>query len=242
MLQKAPLLKREVEVNCVTAQFIAKRQEIKARMEAASQWRAELAAKHNKMQASFSLCARRGEPWQEMSNPNYQAEVDSNEMTEGEKNKLVAELAKLRVRQQKLESKVAKYKACEDFLLKPSDKLPDSDCGACPKMAPEHMLAWEHGDPVVRAIIRKHETHSATNRNLIKNLVILSDDYQKSQHDLEALLWEHDTTKIIMLLSKLFMVYRAAFRSTESHHLKIKFFVVLNATLLQETLRAQSHM
>lgn len=94
----------------------------------------------------------------------------------------------------------------------------------------------------MRAIIRKHETLSATNQNLIKNLVILSDDYKKSQHDLEALLWEHDTTKIVMLLSILFMVYRVVFRSTESHHLKIKFFVVLNAIFLPEILRAQTHI
>lgn len=49
MLQKTLLLKREVEVNHVTAELIAKRQEIKARMEAASQRRAELAVKHHKM-------------------------------------------------------------------------------------------------------------------------------------------------------------------------------------------------
>lgn len=33
-----------------------------------------------------------------MSNPNYQAEVELNEMTEGEKNKLVEELEDLTVR------------------------------------------------------------------------------------------------------------------------------------------------
>lgn len=77
---------------------------------------------------------------------------------------------------------------------------------------------------------------------MIKNLVILSDDYKKSPHDLEALLWEHDTTKIVMLLSMLFMVYRAVFRSTELRHLKIIFFVVLNAIFLQEILRAQTHI
>ncbi|KAM6255879.1 uncharacterized protein CCDC197 [Spheniscus humboldti] len=148
--QKTLLLKRGVEVSHVTAELVAKRQEIKARMEAASQRRAELAAKRNKMQ-------------------------------------------------QKLERKVAKYQVYEDFLLKTGDKLPDSDCGPCPKITPEHMLAWEHGDPLVRAIIRKHKTLSATNQNLIKNLVILSDDYKKSQHDLEALLWEHDTTKTSLM-------------------------------------------
>ncbi|KAM6392597.1 LOW QUALITY PROTEIN: uncharacterized protein CCDC197 [Pluvialis apricaria] len=110
-----------------------------------------------------------------------QAEVELNETTEGEKNKLAAELEKLRVGQQKLERKVAKYEVYEDFPLKTGGKLPDK----------------HGGDPVVRAIIRKHETLSAKNQNTIMN-VILSDDYKKSQHDLEALLWEHDTTKIML--------------------------------------------
>lgn len=57
-----------------------------------------------------------------------------------------------------------------------------------------------------------------------------------------TLLWEHGTTKIVVLLSMLFMVYRVLFRSTESHHLKIKFPVVLNVIFLQEILRAKSHM
>lgn len=48
-LQKTLLLQRMVKVNRVTAELIARRQEIKVRMEAVSQWRAELAAKHNKM-------------------------------------------------------------------------------------------------------------------------------------------------------------------------------------------------
>jgi len=101
----------------------------------------------------------------------------------------------------------------------------------------------EHsGDPTVRAIVRKHETLSGTNQKLIRKLVILSDDYKKNQHDLETLLWEHDNTKIVMLLSMLFMVYRAVFRSTESHHLQILFFGVLNGMFLQEILRPQTHI
>lgn len=41
----------------------------------------------------------------------------------------------------------------------------------------------------------------------------------------------------------LFMVYRVVFRSTESHHLKIKFFfVVPNAIFSQEILRSQTHI
>ncbi|XP_019374174.1 PREDICTED: uncharacterized protein LOC109298497 isoform X2 [Gavialis gangeticus] len=119
----------------------------------------------------------------------YQVEAKLNEMKEREINKLVAELEKLRVRQQKLQKKVEKYKVYEDFLLKITDKLPDN--------------YLEYGEEsLVRAIIRRHETLSATNQSLIKNLIALSDDYEKGQHDLEALQREHDTRKL-MLISEL---------------------------------------
>lgn len=45
-----------------------------------------------------------------------------------------------------------------------------------------------------------------------------------------------------MLLSTLFMVYRMVFGSTESEHLKIKFFVVLKDIFLQEILRIQNYI
>lgn len=54
-------------------------------------------------------------------------------------------------------------------------------CGPFP-LCPSTDYLERGEDPVVRNIVRRHETLSATIQNLIKNLVILSDDYQKSQH------------------------------------------------------------
>lgn len=52
-------------------------------------------------------------------------------------------------------------------------------CGPFP-LCPSTDYLDDSRDSVVTAIIRKQETLSATNQNLIKNLVILSDDYKKS--------------------------------------------------------------
>ncbi|XP_050809276.1 uncharacterized protein CCDC197 isoform X2 [Gopherus flavomarginatus] len=185
-LQKTLVLKKEVEVDRVTAELIAKRQEFKERMEAVAQRRAQFAKKQqdSRNQAlKFDKFLKESDVKRRRALQKYQAEVKMNEIKQREIDKLVAELEKLKVRQQKLQKKVAKQKVYEDFLLKVIDQLPDN----YPKYG---------ADSVIGAIIRRHETLSATNQTLIKNLITLSDDFEKSQHDLETLQREHDTTKL----------------------------------------------
>ncbi|XP_050809275.1 uncharacterized protein CCDC197 isoform X1 [Gopherus flavomarginatus] len=188
-LQKTLVLKKEVEVDRVTAELIAKRQEFKERMEAVAQRRAQFAKKQqdSRNQAlKFDKFLKESDVKRRRALQKYQAEVKMNEIKQREIDKLVAELEKLKVRQQKLQKKVAKQKVYEDFLLKVIDQLPDN----YPKYG---------ADSVIGAIIRRHETLSATNQTLIKNLITLSDDFEKSQHDLETLQREHDTTKLMLI-------------------------------------------
>ncbi|XP_019337193.2 uncharacterized protein CCDC197 isoform X1 [Alligator mississippiensis] len=191
-LQKTLVLKKEIEVDRVTAELIAKRQEFRERMKAVARRRAEFTKKQQDCRTQalkFDKFLKDTAVKRRCAVQKYQAEAKLNEMKEREINKLVAELEKLRVRQQKLQKKVEKYKVYEDFLLKITDKLPDN--------------YLEYGEEsLVRAIIRRHETLSTTNQSLIKNLIALSDDYEKGQHDLEALQREHDTRKL-MLISEL---------------------------------------
>ncbi|XP_067403195.1 uncharacterized protein CCDC197 [Emydura macquarii macquarii] len=191
-LQKTLVLKKEVEVDRVTTELIAKRQEFKERMEAVAKRRAQLAKKQqdSRNQAlKFDKFLKESEVKRRRAVQKYQAEVKMNEIKQREIDKLVAELEKLKVRQQKLQKKVATHTIYGDFLLKIIDQLPDN--------------YLEYGaDSDIGAIIRRHETLTATSQTLRKNLISLSDDYEKSQHDLEALQREHDTTKL-MLISEL---------------------------------------
>ncbi|CAM2116227.1 uncharacterized protein CCDC197 isoform X1 [Caretta caretta] len=188
-LQKTLVLKKEVEADRVTAELIAKRQEFKERMEAVAQRRAQFAKKQqdSRNQAlKFDKFLTESNVKRRRALQKYQAEVKTNEIKQTEIDKLVAELEKLKVRQKKLQKKVAKQKVYEDFLLKIIDQLPDN--------------YLEYGaDSVIGAIIRRHEMLSATNQTLIKNLITLSDDFEKSQHGLETLQWEHDTTKLMLI-------------------------------------------
>ncbi|XP_043405105.1 uncharacterized protein CCDC197 isoform X2 [Chelonia mydas] len=188
-LQKTLVLKKEVEADRVTAELTAKRQEFKERMEAVAQRKAQFAKKQqdSRNQAlKFDKFLKESNVKRRRALQKYQAEVKMNEIKQREIDKLVAELEKLKVRQKKLQKKVAKQKVYEDFLLKIIDQLPDN--------------YLEYGaDSVIGAIIRRHEMLSATNQTLIKNLITLSDDFEKSQHDLETLQREHDTTKLMLI-------------------------------------------
>ncbi|XP_074854840.1 uncharacterized protein CCDC197 [Carettochelys insculpta] len=188
-LQKTLILKKEVEVDCVTAELVAKRREFEVRMEAVAKRRAQFAKKQQESRnqaLKFEKFLKEGEVKRRRALEKYQAEVKLNEIKQREIDKLVAELEKLKVRQQKLQKKAAKHKVYEDFLLQTIDRLPDEGlgCGA---------------DSVIGAVIRRHETLLATNQTLIKNLIALSDDYENSQHDLETLQREHETTKLMLI-------------------------------------------
>ncbi|XP_034623941.1 uncharacterized protein CCDC197 isoform X2 [Trachemys scripta elegans] len=187
-LQKTLVLKKEVEVDRVTAELIAKRQEFKERMEAVAQRRAQFAKKQqdSRNQAlKFDKFLKESDVKRRRALQKYKAEVKMNEIKQREIDKLVAELEKLKVRQQKLQKKVAKQKVYEVFLLKVIDQLPDN--------------YLEYGTDSVIGAIRRHETLSATNQTLIKNLITVSDDFEKSQRDLETLQREHDTTKLMLI-------------------------------------------
>ncbi|XP_006133738.1 uncharacterized protein CCDC197 [Pelodiscus sinensis] len=198
-LQKTLILKKEVEFDHVTAELIAKRREFKERMEAVAKQRAQFAKKQqdSRNQAlKFDKFLKENDVKRRRALQKCQAEVKINEIKQREIDKLVAELEKLKVRQQNLQKKAAKHKVYEDFLLKMIDLLPDNDlgCGA---------------DLVIGAVIRRHDMLLSTNQTLIKNSIALSDDYEKSQRDLETLLREHDTTKLMLIreLSELQMTY-----------------------------------
>ncbi|XP_072285016.1 uncharacterized protein CCDC197 [Pyxicephalus adspersus] len=78
-----------------------------------------------------------------------------------------------------------KNKIYEEFLLKMVEKVPDN--------------YLEYGvDSPVKAIIRRYETLSLTNENLVNNLTVLADEHESAQYNLEALKRQHDTSKLTM--------------------------------------------
>ncbi|CAJ0968311.1 unnamed protein product [Ranitomeya imitator] len=126
----------------------------------------------------------------------YQTESRQNEQRQNEITELETQLENKRKRQKTLHEKMKTHKIYEDFLLKMVERVPDN--------------YLEYGiDSPVKAIIRRHETLSLTNENLVNNLTILADEQESSQLRLEALKRQHDTTKLTMTseLSQLQLQY-----------------------------------
>nr|XP_056707810.1 uncharacterized protein CCDC197 [Euleptes europaea] len=191
-LQKTLLLQKEVEHDQVTAELIAKRQEFKKQMEMLAERRAEFALKEEASRAQalkFDRYLKECEQKKERAMKKYQNERKLNQTKKNEIHKLKEELKELRVRQQKLQKKVAKCKVYEDFLLKLIEALPANylECGE---------------DSLITALIKRHETLVTANQNLTKNLSSLLHNLEKTQHEIGTLQEEHDTAKV-MLISKL---------------------------------------
>ncbi|XP_060118108.1 uncharacterized protein CCDC197 [Heteronotia binoei] len=188
-LQKTLLLYKEVEHDRVTVELIAKRQEFKQQMEMLAKRSAEFALKEEASRAralKFDRYLKECEQKKERAMKKYQNERKLIQIKKNEIHKLKEELKELRMRQQKLQEKVAKCKVYEDFLLKLIEALPTN--------------YLEYGeDSLIGALIKRHETLMIANQNLTKNLSMLLHDLEKTQHELGTLQEEHDTTKIVLI-------------------------------------------
>ncbi|XP_077179669.1 uncharacterized protein CCDC197 [Paroedura picta] len=191
-LQKTLLLRKEVEHDQVTAELIAKRQEFKKQMEMLAKRSAEFALKEEASRVralKFDRYLKECEQKKERAVKKYHNEQKLNQAKKNEIYKLKEELKELRIRQQKLQGKVAKCKVYEDFLLKLIEALPAHylECGE---------------ESLIRALIKRHETLVTANQNLTKNLSTLLHNLETNQHEFGTLKEKHDTAKV-MLISKL---------------------------------------
>ncbi|XP_067847153.1 coiled-coil domain-containing protein 42 homolog isoform X2 [Heptranchias perlo] len=187
-LQTTLVLKKEVEVDQVNAELAVKRQAFFQRMEAIAQQRVEFGRKEqtNKERAlKFDKFLKDNEAKRCRAIQKYQFEVKQNEVKQKELQDLLQQFEEIKTRQQKLQKKVSDYKVYENYLLEVIDSLPEN--------------YLEYGaESLLMSIIRKYETFSATNEILINNLSRLSDEMEQSQHNLETLHQEYDTTKLMI--------------------------------------------
>ncbi|XP_072348684.1 uncharacterized protein CCDC197 [Scyliorhinus torazame] len=186
--QTTLVLKKEVEVDQVNAELEAKRREFFQRMEAVAQRRVEFEKKEqvNRARAlKFDKFLRDNEAKRWRAIKKYQFEVKENGLKRKELQDILQQFEEMKVRQQKLQRNVSKYKTYEDYILKVIDNLP------------ENYLEYS-AESMVMSIIRKHETLGATNETLINNLSRLSDELEECQHSLESLHQEYDTTKLMI--------------------------------------------
>ncbi|KAM4690565.1 uncharacterized protein WCC33_017967 [Rhinophrynus dorsalis] len=187
-LQRTLVLKKEVEYDKISQELLAKRREFTERMAALDLRKEQFLQKQTECSdkaSKFEKFLQDSEAKRQRAILKYQTDSRQNEFRDIEIGELAKKLEEERARQQKLHEKKAKNKIYEDFLLKTVDNVPEN--------------YLEYGvDSPVRAIIRRHETLSLTNKNLIDNLTALADEQELKQHELEALQRQHDTSKLMM--------------------------------------------
>ncbi|XP_037397796.1 coiled-coil domain-containing protein 42 homolog isoform X6 [Pygocentrus nattereri] len=164
-----------------------KRLEFKGRMQALEQKRAELLHKQEETKEraeKFEKFVEENEVKRRRSLKKYQVERKQNELKEKEKSELSAQLEHLQKRHQRLKERVDKYKIYEVYLMKILDLLPEN--------------YLEYGaDTLAMPIIRRHETLSITQQDLLQRLASLAEELDQSQHSLDSLKQEHTTNKLM---------------------------------------------
>ncbi|KAL7873009.1 hypothetical protein AOLI_G00120800 [Acnodon oligacanthus] len=186
-LQRTLVLKKQVQVDEVNRQLIQKRLEFKGRMQALEQKRAELLHKQQETKEraeKFEKFVEENEVKRRRALKKYQVERKQNELKEKEKSELSVQLEHLQKRHQCLKERVDKYKIYEVYLMKILDLLPEN--------------YLEYGvDTLAMPIIRRHETLSITQQDLLQRLASLAEELDQSQRSLDSLKQEHTTNKLM---------------------------------------------
>ncbi|XP_075186736.1 uncharacterized protein CCDC197, partial [Anomaloglossus baeobatrachus] len=198
-LQNTLVLKKEVEYDRVSQELVQKREEYGERLRALEEQKEEFTLRqkeYSEKAVKFERFLKDSEAKRRRAIAKYQTESRQNEQRQHEIAELEAQLERKRKRQKTLHERMKTHKIYEDFLIKMVERVPDN--------------YLEYGiDSPVKAIIRRHETLSLTNENLVNNLTILADEQESSQLRLEAIKRQHDTTKLTMTseLSQLQLQY-----------------------------------
>ncbi|KAI5102537.1 coiled-coil domain-containing protein 42-like [Silurus meridionalis] len=117
----------------------------------------------------------------------FQLEKKENELREEEKSNLQKELEQLQIRHQQLKERVDKYKIYEEYMVKILELLPES----------KKSYSENGSDSLVMPIIRRHETLSITQQDLLQRLSSLSEELDQGRCNLDSITLEHNTSKLM---------------------------------------------
>ncbi|KAK1793250.1 hypothetical protein P4O66_011649 [Electrophorus voltai] len=185
-LQRTLVLKKQVHLDEVNRQLMQKEQEFKGHMQALEQKWSQLQHKQQETKdkaAKFEKFVEENEVKRCRALKKYQVQRKQNQLMEKDISDLSAQLEQLQIRHQRLKARVDKHKIYEDYLMKILDLLPEKylECGA---------------ESLVMPIIRRHETLSITQQDLLQRLASVTKELDEGQHKLDSLKQEHNTSKL----------------------------------------------
>ncbi|XP_071354994.1 uncharacterized protein CCDC197 [Trachinotus anak] len=186
-LQRTLVLKKQAELDEVDKLLALKRQEFKSCVEALAQRKSELEIKQQQTKEramKFEKFVAENEVKRCRALKKYEAAREQNILKQREIEDLTEQLKQLRARQQVLKQRMTKYKIYEDYLMKTLDYFPSThlDNGS---------------ESLVMPIIRRHETLSITNRELLQRLGRLEDEVEDGQRQLQTMRQEHSIKKLM---------------------------------------------
>ncbi|XP_026867399.2 coiled-coil domain-containing protein 42 homolog [Electrophorus electricus] len=186
-LQRTLVLKKQVHLDEVNRQLMQKEQEFKGHMQALEQKWSQLQHKQQETKdkaAKFEKFVEENEVKRCRALKKYQVQRKQNQLMEKDISDLSAQLEQLQIRHQRLKARVDKHKIYEDYLMKILDLLPEK--------------YLEYGaESLVMPIIRRHETLSITQQDLLQRLASVTKELDEGQHKLDSLKQEHNTSKLM---------------------------------------------
>ncbi|XP_029349316.1 uncharacterized protein CCDC197 [Echeneis naucrates] len=186
-LQKTLVLKKQAELDEVDKQLALKRQEFKSSVQALAQRKSELEIKQQQTKEramKFEKFVAENEVKRCRALNKYEVAWEQNNLKQKEIEGLTEQLKQLRARHQVLKERMTKYKIYEDYLMKTLDCLPSTfrDSGS---------------DSLAMPIIRRHETLSITNQELLQCLGHLEEEVEDGQRKLQTMKQEHIIKKLM---------------------------------------------
>ncbi|KAK0143332.1 Coiled-coil domain-containing protein 42 [Merluccius polli] len=186
-LQRTLVLKKQVELDQVDRQLALKREEFKILIQTLTQRNAELDLRHQETKdkaKKFEKFVEDNEVKRRRAIKKYQTARQQNTLKNKDIEDIAQQLRKLKVRQQQLKDRVAKYKIYEDYLMKMLDYLPESylDYGT---------------DSLIMPLIRRYETLSVTNKALEQRGGQLVEELEQGHRRLDLLKQKHNNDKLM---------------------------------------------
>ncbi|KAL7992645.1 hypothetical protein Chor_016901, partial [Crotalus horridus] len=176
-MQQFRLLKKKAKDDIITAELIAKKQDIKMRMERVAQCREELQQKDQNAKCDLK---------KEHPVAKYKIEQKNNVLKRQKIHTLKREIQKLKFRQHELQKKIAKYKCYGYFLKKIVNMLPPDFWGY-------------QEDAVIKTLTQRHKTLFSINQKLKNHLFSQEENIETIHHKSAAIQEEHNTMRFVML-------------------------------------------
>ncbi|XP_033104732.1 coiled-coil domain-containing protein 42 homolog [Anneissia japonica] len=187
-VQKTLLLKRQVEVERVSLELQAKRNDFKKRMESCERKRIEMQKRQQKMKdrvQKFEKFIQDNEAKRRRAIHKYQTELRLKEQKTQEFEMLKEQLEDLKDRHKLLCEKLERYKKFEEYLTRVLDNLPEN-------------YLEVNNESMLTSIMDRHKTLTATNANLIDKVASLYDGVEQENQTFEEMKYNQNQNVLVI--------------------------------------------